>query len=150
MSDTYWVKRFDPGKLRELRWEINRWSKAELARRVGKAPETIRKYENGSRTPGFDALHALTQVFGVDVLDLLHDDTEVDLPIYRLRAGLRQTDVSAVLGMSRPTYRNIEARVTRISPDKVAPLAKALRVDERVIKPFLDIRPEKPPSPGKS
>lgn len=50
------------------------WTQAQLAENVGLEETTIRKYESGQRTPGFDELYNLCSVLNLDIYDVMDMD----------------------------------------------------------------------------
>lgn len=59
-------------RLRESRG----WSKAELARMIGKSRAAISQYESGVATPRMGVIEDLAQVFGVNKRDIIESRIE--------------------------------------------------------------------------
>jgi putative transcriptional regulator len=57
-------------RLRILRAQRG-WSREYLAAKLGKAPRTVRGWEDGSFSPGLDALFQMEELFGVPGSELL-------------------------------------------------------------------------------
>lgn len=146
MSDTYWVNRFAPSRLRDARERCG-WSKSALDRRIGKHAGTTRRYEKGSHTPRFETLCDLTQALEIDVLELLDDDRE-DLPVFRVRARMDQQTVASAIGVSRSMYQKIEAKQRSITRHKLALLARVLDTDEASIAPHVLVSEPGAPPPA--
>ena len=53
----------------------------------------------------------------------------------RVKKGLRQSDVAAAVGISRPSYFNIEAEERRPSVETAKKIAKALEFDWQLFYP---------------
>jgi transcriptional regulator with XRE-family HTH domain len=52
------------------------WSQNRLAKEAGLYQPQISKWLNGEQTPGLDSLDKLAQTLGIDVADLLREDSE--------------------------------------------------------------------------
>lgn len=60
--------------IRNLR-ESRGWSKAELARMIGKSRAAISQYENGDYTPRMGTIEDLARVFNVNKRDIIETRT---------------------------------------------------------------------------
>lgn len=137
MTDLYWVKRFDPGRLKSVR--ISRsMSQQELAQRSGQARETIVKYENGTRAPRASTVARLASALEVDVAELASSGP-VDLPLLRARQGLSQGDVAAALNISRAWFQRIEALDAAISREQLERLAHKLQADDSLVETLVRV-----------
>jgi transcriptional regulator with XRE-family HTH domain len=140
----HWVDAFDGARLAACR-DARGWSQVQLAERLQQdradgtpvplavAARHIRtlvvqvSYESGRTRPRARAVLALAGALGVDVLDLLAEDTPVTLAILRVRLGLTQADVAGRIGVSRSSYAAVEQGARPPTPAEVEALAGALR-----------------------
>lgn len=142
----HWVDAFDGSRLAERRCALG-WTQVELAERVqatrsaetpATAVEVARQirtlvvqvscYESGRTRPRAGTIRLLAEVLGVDVLDLLAEDTPFTLAVLRFRLGLTQQQVAQRSGMSRSLYALLEQRRRSATVDETRSLAGVLQV----------------------
>lgn len=113
------------------------WSQTKVGRALGHAgKDQVSAWERGVRRPDVRSLKALADLYKVDMLELLADDTGRTLEVWRVRTGRTQAEtadrVARALGpgakMSRETWAAIERGQRPIEEEELEPIAEVLGI----------------------
>lgn len=129
------VRNFDRERFIALR-EKSGLSRTELATQAKVARNTIFQWETGVAQPTIAPLVAALSVLRATPADVIdfdsgHPPTLTDL---RMMCGLTRRDIYETLGLSRSGWSDIERGLTRMSEDKIAPVAQLLGVNEKAVR----------------
>jgi transcriptional regulator with XRE-family HTH domain len=153
-AGVHWVDAFDGTRLAQRRTAL-RWTQVELAERVqaartGAALATVEVarqirtlvvqiscYESGRTRPRAGTIRLLAETLGVDVLDLLAENTPATLAVLRARLGLTQQQAAQRLGMSRSLYALLEQHRRSATLQETRSLAAVFQVSVARIRQAL-------------
>ncbi|HLH46926.1 MAG TPA: helix-turn-helix transcriptional regulator [Acidimicrobiales bacterium] len=117
------VKGFDPTRLTRLR-RSRGLTQERLAALAKVRREVVSDYERGAVRPSPRSLAVLSRALGT-APHMLLDPAPAGLERLRVDRGLTQAQAAAAIGISQPSYRDIE-RTGRLSPERARALARAL------------------------
>jgi transcriptional regulator with XRE-family HTH domain len=128
------LQTFSADRLRQGR-EAAGLTQEQLGERAGVDGTAVSHYEAGRRRPDPASVTRLAAALELEVADLLagqdQPDDAVTLRELRERAGQTQGAMAEALGIGHAAYSKIERGLTtRVTPARVATLARLLRVDE--------------------
>lgn len=74
------------------------WSRADFARRMGVAYQTVDRWDIGQQTPGLDMVQRASELLGITVVDLVHGRRAGDGPVPAASAmdGMTAEDRDAI------------------------------------------------------
>ena len=134
------IEAFSGTRLRELRRQRG-LSQEQLARLVVAGSDRpagdgavsrerlkILAYEQGTRRPRAEGLHALAAALGVDARDLLDPAAPVTFELLRALRRLTQGQVAVQLGVSQARYSQLESGAAPIDPARRDQLARILGI----------------------
>lgn len=105
----------------------NQLSRGELARLADISPGAVTAWETARATPQADTLAKVTSILGIDIGEVVHiEPHERSLGDLRIYAGLTQSQLAGVVGVSTTSIAALERGESRLKPEVARAIAAAL------------------------
>jgi transcriptional regulator with XRE-family HTH domain len=117
----------------------NHLSRGELARLADISPGAVSAWETERATPQADTLARVTSILGIGIDDVVHIEPEKrSLGDLRIYAGMTQSQLANMVGISTTSIAALERGESRLRPDTAKAIAKALRLPAREVTAAYD------------